>query len=61
MSTPFDSNIKMYSSTSRAVSQLEYERVIGCLLYTITYTKPDITFAIGNLSRYTSNPSQANW
>ena len=61
MSTSFDSKIKLYSNASRAVSQLEYARVIGCLMYMITCTRPDIAFAIGNLSRYTSNPSQAHW
>ncbi|GJU32967.1 hypothetical protein Tco_1176556 [Tanacetum coccineum] len=34
-----------------AVSQLEYFRVIGCLMYAITCTRPDIAFAVGKLSR----------
>ncbi|GJU66739.1 zinc finger, CCHC-type containing protein [Tanacetum coccineum] len=40
----------------KAVSQLEYSRVIGCLMYAMTCTRPDISFAVGKLSRYTSNP-----
>ncbi|GJZ60214.1 hypothetical protein Tco_0616030 [Tanacetum coccineum] len=33
------------------VSQLEYSRVIGCLMYAMTCTRPDIAFAVGNLCR----------
>nr|GEX66054.1 zinc finger, CCHC-type [Tanacetum cinerariifolium] len=34
----------------KAVSQLEYSRVIGCLMYAITCTRPDIAFVVGKLS-----------
>ncbi|GKB20673.1 zinc finger, CCHC-type containing protein, partial [Tanacetum coccineum] len=34
----------------------KYSRVIGCLMYVMTCTRPDIAFAISKLSRYTSNP-----
>nr|GEX40001.1 zinc finger, CCHC-type [Tanacetum cinerariifolium] len=43
------------------VSQLEYSRVIGWLMYVMTYTSPDIAFAVGKLSRYTSNPGTQHW
>nr|GEW36495.1 zinc finger, CCHC-type [Tanacetum cinerariifolium] len=43
------------------VSQLEYSRAIGCLMYAMISTRPDITFAIGKLRRYTSNPSALHW
>ncbi|GKC51030.1 zinc finger, CCHC-type containing protein [Tanacetum coccineum] len=33
-----------------AISQLEYYRVIGCLMYAITCTRSDIAFAVGKLS-----------
>ena len=61
MSTPFDSNIRLYPNAGRSVSQLEYASIIGCLMYAMTCTRPDIAFAVGKLSRYTSNPSQAHW
>ncbi|GKB72644.1 zinc finger, CCHC-type containing protein [Tanacetum coccineum] len=32
------------------VSQLEYSRVIGCLMYAMTCTRPDIAFVVGKLS-----------
>ncbi|GJX15252.1 zinc finger, CCHC-type containing protein [Tanacetum coccineum] len=33
---------------------LEYSRAIGCLMYAMISTRPDIAFAVGKLSRYTS-------
>ncbi|GJU45099.1 zinc finger, CCHC-type containing protein [Tanacetum coccineum] len=45
----------------KAVSQLKYSRVIGCLMYAMTCTRHDIAFAVGKLSRYTSNPSTQHW
>ncbi|GJU07264.1 hypothetical protein Tco_1123694 [Tanacetum coccineum] len=33
------------------VSQLEYSRAIGCLMYAMISTRPDIAFAVGKLSR----------
>nr|GFC95943.1 zinc finger, CCHC-type [Tanacetum cinerariifolium] len=45
----------------KVLSQLEYSRVIDCLMYAMTCTRPDIAFAVGKLSRYTSNPSTQHW
>ncbi|GKD03447.1 zinc finger, CCHC-type containing protein [Tanacetum coccineum] len=41
----------------------QYSRVIGCLMYAMTCTSPDIAFAVGKLSMYTSNPgyTDARW
>ncbi|GJX14516.1 zinc finger, CCHC-type containing protein [Tanacetum coccineum] len=59
VSTPMDISEKLMPNNSQAVSQLEYSRVIGCLMYVMTCTQPDIAFAVGKLSRltYTSYPS----
>ncbi|GKD38714.1 hypothetical protein Tco_1258921, partial [Tanacetum coccineum] len=56
-STPMDTNEKLMPNNGQAVSQLEYSRVIGCLRYAMTCTRPAIAFAVGKLSMYTSNPS----
>ncbi|GJS35947.1 hypothetical protein Tco_0534329 [Tanacetum coccineum] len=42
----------------KTISQLEYSRVIGCLIYVMTYTRSDIAFVVGKLSSltYTSYP-----
>ncbi|GJU81831.1 zinc finger, CCHC-type containing protein [Tanacetum coccineum] len=52
---------KLMPDNGQAVSQLEYFRVIDCLMYVMTCTRPDIAFAVGKLSRYTSNPSTQHW
>ncbi|GKD60502.1 zinc finger, CCHC-type containing protein, partial [Tanacetum coccineum] len=49
VSTPMDTSEKLMPNNDQAVSQLEYFRVIGCLMYAITCTRPDIAFAVGNL------------
>ncbi|GJS56747.1 zinc finger, CCHC-type containing protein [Tanacetum coccineum] len=61
VSTPMDISEKMIPNNGQAVSQLEYSRVIGCLMYAMTCTRHDIAFAVGKLSRYTSNPSTQHW
>ncbi|GKA48495.1 zinc finger, CCHC-type containing protein, partial [Tanacetum coccineum] len=45
VSTPMDTSEKMMPNNGQDVSQLEYSRVIGCLMYAMTCTRPDITFA----------------
>ncbi|GKF66278.1 hypothetical protein Tco_0192795, partial [Tanacetum coccineum] len=41
-------------NNGQTVSQLEYSRVIGCLMYVMACTRPDIAFAVGKLSSYPS-------
>nr|GEZ58283.1 hypothetical protein [Tanacetum cinerariifolium] len=43
------------------VSQLEYFRAIGCLMYAMISTRSDIAFAVGKLSSYTSNPNALHY
>ncbi|CAM8975229.1 unnamed protein product [Rhodiola kirilowii] len=61
VTTPFDSSKHLLPNKGDPVSQLEYSRVIGSLMYAMTSTGPDIAFAVGKLSRYTSNPSVHHW
>ncbi|CAM8913901.1 unnamed protein product [Rhodiola kirilowii] len=61
VTTPFDSSKHLLPNKGDPVSQLEYSRVIGSLMYAMTSTRPDIAFAVGKLSRYTSNPSVDHW
>ena len=61
VATPFDPNNKLLPNSGRAVDQLSYAQVIGCLMYAMTCTRPDIAFAVGKLSRYTSNPGCLHW
>ncbi|GJS94155.1 zinc finger, CCHC-type containing protein [Tanacetum coccineum] len=61
VSTPMDINEKLMPNNGQAVSQLEYSRVISCLMYVMTCTRPDIAFVVGKLSRYTRNPGTQHW
>ncbi|GJY32035.1 zinc finger, CCHC-type containing protein [Tanacetum coccineum] len=49
MSSPMDTSEKLMPNNDQPVSQLEYSRVIGCLMYAMTCTKPDIAFVVGKL------------
>ncbi|GJT71928.1 zinc finger, CCHC-type containing protein [Tanacetum coccineum] len=53
VSTPMDTSEKLMPNNGQAVSQLEYSRVIGCLMYAMTCIRPDIAFDVGKLSRLT--------
>nr|GEY39726.1 zinc finger, CCHC-type [Tanacetum cinerariifolium] len=50
VSTHLDTCEKLMPNKGLAVSQLEYSRVIGCLMYATTCTRPDIAFAIEKLT-----------
>ncbi|GJV54389.1 hypothetical protein Tco_1450130 [Tanacetum coccineum] len=57
--TPMDTSEKLMPNNGQAVSQLVCSRVIGCLMYAMACTRPDIAFAVVKLSMYTSNPGAA--
>ncbi|KAI3734277.1 hypothetical protein L6452_13742 [Arctium lappa] len=59
--TPFDSSVKLDKNPGRAVAQLEYASAIGCMMYAMHCTRPDIAFAVSRLSQYTSNPGPDHW
>ncbi|GKC66803.1 zinc finger, CCHC-type containing protein [Tanacetum coccineum] len=54
VSTPMDPLEKLKPHTGKPMDQLEYLRAIGS-------TRPDIAYAVGRLSRFTSNPSRQHW
>ncbi|GJV70011.1 hypothetical protein Tco_1485520 [Tanacetum coccineum] len=61
VSTPLYTYEKPIPNKGLVVSQLEYSRVIGFLMYAMNCTRPDIAFDVGKLSRYTSNPGTKHW
>nr|GEV53150.1 hypothetical protein [Tanacetum cinerariifolium] len=61
VSTPIDTSEELMPNNSQSISQLKYSRVIGCLMYAMTCTRPDIVFAVSKLSRYTSNLGTEHW
>ena len=53
--TLIDTNQHLSKNKGESVSQVEYTRVIGSLMYLMSCTRPDIAYSISKLSRYTSN------
>ncbi|GJV53322.1 zinc finger, CCHC-type containing protein, partial [Tanacetum coccineum] len=60
VSTPMDTSEKLMPNNGQTVSQLEYSRVIGYLIYAMTCTRPNIAFAAGKLSSVGSY-TDASW
>lgn len=58
---PFNSNRELNKNTGESISQLEYSRIIGSLMYVMNCTRPDIAYSVNRLSRYTSNPGKSHW
>ncbi|KAL0385036.1 UNVERIFIED_CONTAM: Retrovirus-related Pol polyprotein from transposon TNT 1-94 [Sesamum radiatum] len=44
------------------VSQADYAKIIGSVMFLMNYTRPDIAYAVSSrLSRYTHNPNKDHW
>jgi hypothetical protein len=43
------------------VDQQLYQSAIGGLMYLSMSTRPDITYAVGNLARFSSKPTKTHW
>ncbi|GKB39816.1 zinc finger, CCHC-type containing protein [Tanacetum coccineum] len=50
VSTPIDPIEKLRPNTGKHVDQLEYSRAIGCLMYAMTSTRPDIAYDVSRLT-----------
>ncbi|KAL0553398.1 hypothetical protein IC582_007293 [Cucumis melo] len=59
--TPFDSSKHLKKNKGDNVSQPEYAKIIGSVMYLMNYTRPDIAYAINRLSRYTHNLDRYHW
>ena len=56
--TPYDRRIHLRKNKRPSVSQTEYAKIIGSVMFLMNFAHPDITYAISRLSRYTYNLSQ---
>jgi actin-related protein len=54
-------SIHLTKHNGEGISQLEYSRIIGNLMYIMNRTTLDIAYAINKLSRYTNNPGKTHW
>ena len=49
------------SNDSDPVDSRKYREIIGSLIYLMTCTRPDLSYAVGKLSQYLSEPRQQYW
>ncbi len=68
VSTPLDPGVKLSIADSPkskkeelAMRNIPYREAVGSLLYISIATRPDISYAVGVLSRFSSNPGMAHW
>ena len=54
--TLVDVTLHLSKNKAESVSQVEYSRVIGSLMYLMSCIRQDITYAVNKLSRYMNNP-----
>jgi hypothetical protein len=43
------------------MSRVPYANAVGCLMYVMVCTRPDISHAVGVVSRYMENPGREHW
>ncbi|XP_035209128.1 secreted RxLR effector protein 161-like [Stegodyphus dumicola] len=48
-------------ASSPPVSKTKYQEALGSLMYLATGTRPDLAFAVSNLSRYNQDPREKHW
>ena len=59
--TPYDPALHLCKNLGESVSQDEYARIIGSVMFLMNSTRPDIAYAVSRLSRYTHNPGNDHW
>ena len=63
IATPFDSSVHSFpmNNDDEIFNQKDYTSIISSLRYAIDCTRPDIAYAVGALSRFTSKPNRNHW
>ena len=62
VATPADVNVSLKKDDkfSKAIDPVWYQSMVGSLLYAFIATRPDIAQAVGAVSKFNSNPSEAH-
>ncbi|UYV79912.1 hypothetical protein LAZ67_18001028, partial [Cordylochernes scorpioides] len=66
ISTPMDSNSKLTKISSiegenEPVKKVEYQSLIGSLIYLSVSTRPDIAYAVSALGQFSNDPRRQHW
>ena len=59
--TPYDLSVTLRKNKKIGRDHLRYSQIIGSHMYLASATRPDISFAMSKLSRYTSNSGDDHW
>jgi hypothetical protein len=59
--TPYDPSLVLWKNKRIGIDQLRYSQMIESLMYLASAIRPDISFAVSKLNRFTSNPGDDHW
>lgn len=55
------SDLRKATDEEEMVDQRSYQSLVGSLMYLSTCTRPDISFAVGALAKFSTHPTRAHW
>jgi hypothetical protein len=65
VSTPADTHIHLQATPgpddALLPSSIPYREAVGCLMYAMVLTRPDIAYAVSRVAKFTSNPHTSHW
>lgn len=68
VSTPMDVSLKLTKEMSpktdaerKKMESVPFQEAVGCILYLAQSTRPDISYAINNISRFNNQPGPSHW
>lgn len=64
VSTPMNVSVKLSESKNEQViteKKFPYREAVGCLNYIAQISRPDISYVVSNLARFSNNPSELHW